>query len=354
MNKMEHDNELIEELIKYQQISEDTIQKLNSKVIDSENKIAILSSVLSISEYINHYFGSDKILPLINDVLIGVLGASHSTIYVKEKDKLILKDSNFTELSHHAGLIAKHYLDSQEGFLINCKENLCENDNVSIHSSLGVPICLKEDKLGFIIVEHEAYNYFNEFHVKFIKAICNQVAICFENNNLYNKIKEISNRDYLTGLFNRNYFYKELSSHLDSGNRNIAIAMIDFDNFKNCNDKYGHLYGDHVLKSISKLLIENVDETDIVCRFGGEEIIICLLNTSDVYFAYRKMEGLRKLIENKNIAFEDINDSITVSIGVSVLESGDTVIDDVIKKADNMLYLAKKTGKNRVESWNIQ
>lgn len=351
---MERQNELIEELIKYQEISEETVQKLNSKIIDNEDKIAILSSLLSISEYINHYFGNDKILTLINDVLIGVLGASYSTIYVKEDDKLILKDSNLTELSHHKKLISDNCSVLYSSFLINSKENLCENNNVFIHSSLGVPICLKDDTLGFIIVEHEAYNYFNDFHVKFIKSICNQVAICVENNNLYNKIKEISNRDYLTGLFNRNYFYRELSRKQELGNRDIAIAMIDFDNFKNCNDKHGHLYGDHVLRSISQLLVENTDETDIVCRYGGEEIIVCLSNISDVCVAEGKMEHLRKLIENTNIVYGEIKDSITVSIGVSIFDDKDTVIDDVIKKSDEMLYLAKNAGKNRVKSWNIQ
>ena len=351
---MERKNELMEELIKYQEISEATVQKLNTKVIDLEDKISILSSLLSISEYINHYFGNDEILPLINDVLIGVLGASHSTIYVKEKDKLILKDSNLSEIQHHSKLMSANYSDSYLEFLINSKENLCENNIVSIHSSLGVPICLKDDILGFIIVEHEAYNYFNDFHVKFIKSICNQVAICVENNNLYNKIKEISNRDYLTGLFNRNYFYKEIVKQLNNGNRNIAIAMIDFDNFKKFNDKHGHLYGDHVLRCISKLLVENLSEMDIVCRYGGEEIVICLLNTIDINDVERKMENLRKLIENTNIAYEEINDSITVSIGIGIFENEDLVIDDVIKKADRMLYLAKNSGKNMVKSWNIQ
>jgi len=351
---MDNKRELIDELIRYQELSEETIQKLNSKIIGLEDKLAMLSSVLSISEYINHYFGNNKIILLINDMLIGVFGAAYSTIYVKEKGRLNLKGSNLNGVNHHDKLISESFSDSYEGFLINSKQNLFKGDNVIIHSSLGVPICLKDEVLGFIIVEHENYNYFNEFHVKFIKAICNQIAICFENNNLYNKIKEISNRDYLTGLFNRNYFYQEVSSYISSGKRDIAIAMIDFDNFKKCNDNYGHLYGDYVLTTICKLLKENMREADIVCRFGGEEIIICMFTVSDVHQAERKMDYLRKLIEDKDIVFEDINGKITVSIGVSTFEEEDCVLDDVIKKADNMLYIAKKTGKNRVKAWNIQ
>ena len=147
------------------------------------------------------------------------------------EDKLILKDSNLSEIEHHSKLMSDNYSDSYIEFLINSKENLCENNNVSIHSSLGVPICLKDDILGFIIVEHEAYNYFNDFHVKFIKSICNKVAICVENNNLYNKIKEISNRDYLTGLFNRNYFYKEIIEKLPELQKAI-IRMKDIEEYE--------------------------------------------------------------------------------------------------------------------------
>lgn len=351
---MEKKKELIEELIRYQELSEETIQKLNSKIIDLEDKLGIFSSVLSISEYINQYYGSEEIIFLINDVLIGVLGAAYSTIYVKESGRLNLKDSNLEDVSHHNKFMNENFSDAYEEFLINSKENLYFNSDITIHSSLGVPIALKDEVLGFIVVEHESYSYFNEFHTKFIKAICNQIAICFENNKLYNRIKEISNRDYLTGLFNRNYFYKKVSKYINSGKKDIAIAMIDFDDFKNFNDNYGHLYGDHVLTTVSKLLFNNLDKSDILCRYGGEELIVCMFNVSDVFTAEKKMNRIRKLVEDEYIIYGDISEKVTVSIGVSAFEKEDLVLDDLIRKADNMLYAAKRTGKNKVKAWNIQ
>lgn len=348
------EKELIDELIKYQELSEDTIQKLNSKIVDLENKLAIFTSVLSISEYINQYYGSDKIVSLINDMLIGVMGAAFSSIYVKENGKLILRESNLEDAYHHKKILEETGKDFYKEFLINSTNNLYGKYDTAIHSSLGIPIAIKGDVLGFIIVEHESYNFFNEFHTKFIKAIGNQIAICFENNKLYNKIKEISNRDYLTGLFNRNYFHKKVSKYLSTVGNEIAIAMIDFDNFKNCNDNYGHLYGDHVLITISNLLKENMDGEDIVCRYGGEELIICMFDVTDIEMAEANMNKIRKLVEQENIIYGDICDRITVSIGVSVFGEGDKVLEDVIRKADNMLYIAKRTGKNKVKAWDIQ
>ncbi|MGE5628406.1 MAG: diguanylate cyclase [Solirubrobacterales bacterium] len=351
---MEEKRELINELIKYQELSEDTIQKLNSKIVDLENKLAIFTSVLSISEYINQYYGSDKIISLINDMLIGVMGAAFSSIYVKENGRLVLRESNLEDAHHHKVMLEESSKNSYSEFLINSSSNLYTKYETTIHSSLGIPIAIKGDLLGFIIVEHENYNFFNEFHTKFIKAIGNQIAICFENNKLYNKIMEISNRDYLTGLFNRNYFYKKVSKYLSTIRNDIAIAMIDFDNFKNCNDNYGHLYGDQVLITISSLVKENMDGEDIVCRYGGEELIICMFNVTDIEVAEDKMNKIRKLVEQEDIIYGDICDRITVSIGVSVFDKGDKVLEDVIRKADNMLYIAKRTGKNKVKAWDIQ
>lgn len=350
---MDEKKELVEELIRYQELSETTIQKLNTKIVELENKLNMFSSVLSISEYINQCLGNEKILLMVNDVLMGVLGAEYSTIYIKEKGKLQLKDTNLKETVHHMNLINSMDIDSYQGFLSNSEENLCRSTDIKVHSSLGMPISLKDEVLGYIVVEHESLNYFNDFHVKFIRAICNHIAICFENNKLYNRIKEISNRDFLTGLFNRNYFYQKVSRYLSMGGKDIAIAMLDFDDFKNCNDNYGHLYGDYVLTTISRILKENLEEPDIVCRYGGEEIIICLHNINDIKAAENEMNRIRKLIESEAIIFGDISEKITVSIGVSILEPEDRILDDVIKKADNMLYVAKRTGKNKVMAWNI-
>jgi diguanylate cyclase (GGDEF)-like protein len=129
----------------------------------------------------------------------------------------------------------------------------------------------------------------------------------------------------------------------------VTCIMVDIDHFKSINDRYGHLVGDQVIHRVALLLRNAVPEGDLVCRYGGEEF--CLL-VSGVHTAEASTfaDGIRKLIETNCgpavIPGEAVR--ITASFGVACLESGATTLAEMIKQADQALYLAKNTGRNRV------
>jgi diguanylate cyclase (GGDEF)-like protein len=159
----------------------------------------------------------------------------------------------------------------------------------------------------------------------------------------------MATRDYLTGLYLRSVFdfsvirlFKEHKRY----KRDLSLFMIDIDNFKKVNDKFGHSSGDNVLKKIGKVIIETIRDTDFPARYGGEEISIILPDTSEEK-ALLLAERLRKVVQ-ENFNFEP---KITISIGVSSIK--DTVRDgiELIRYADKALYAAKLRGKNCVESW---
>ncbi len=179
-------------------------------------------------------------------------------------------------------------------------------------------------------------------------------------------IKESSNRDYLTGIFNRKYFFETGTKLVATAKRKqlpIAVAMIDFDHFKRINDDYGHAAGDAALQTVAKTLSKRFRESDIVARFGGEEFCI-LLTGADRQDLGALLEKLRSDIEKMSISVDSNVIKLTVSIGASIagpspslqdLSSGATVnetinseIDDLITRADSALYQAKNTGRNRV------
>jgi len=167
-------------------------------------------------------------------------------------------------------------------------------------------------------------------------------------NNLLEKanceLEQLTIRDNLTGLYNRRYFDNNLPIEVFRAirtNSPISVLMIDIDDFKIYNDNFGHLMGDKVLKIIADTLqISASRTTDFITRFGGEEFVIVLLNTDIV--------GANLVASNIHSVLKDKKESLTVSIGVHT-EIPNTNCDplDLVKKADDTLYKAKKSGKNK-------
>ena len=171
----------------------------------------------------------------------------------------------------------------------------------------------------------------------------------------YDKINDMAVTDELTSLHNRYYFFPKLQHVFAVSKRYkhpLSCILIDIDNFKIVNDRHGHQAGDTILKSMSGIITNNCRKTDIISRFGGEEIIILLPETpgSD---AVNLAEKLRSTISEYPFSYNGTEIYITVSFGVSGFSAIeiDTLsdINKIIKNADQALYIAKEKGKNRVE-----
>ncbi len=163
----------------------------------------------------------------------------------------------------------------------------------------------------------------------------------------------LAHTDSLTGLYNRRYFWN-VGEHefmfSVKNEKNIAVMMLDIDDFKSINDRYGHTTGDRVLKHLASLIESNIRGKDVSGRYGGEEFIVILPDT-DIEGARYVAEKIRKIVESEPVHVDDDGDVMfTVSIGVAGLESGIKSFDELTKVADSLLYRAKRSGKNRVES----
>ncbi len=161
------------------------------------------------------------------------------------------------------------------------------------------------------------------------------------------KLEKLAMYDSLTGIYNRNKFNEILKYEMNMSKRYktpLSLIMFDLDHFKKVNDRYGHDTGDKVLKMIAKTVLNNIRLTDTFARWGGEEFFLILPKT-DIEKAKNIAEGLRSKIENAN--FKEIG-KITCSFGVVSLKEDDDE-KELIKRADEAMYLAKKNGRNRVE-----
>jgi diguanylate cyclase (GGDEF)-like protein len=136
-------------------------------------------------------------------------------------------------------------------------------------------------------------------------------------------------------------------------NSRIALALVDIDFFKKFNDTYGHQVGDLVLKHLSKILSSSLRETDLVARYGGEEFVIILSNITDES-PITVLELIRKRIEETPLIHESLNENlkVTSSIGYAVFPTDTDNKIELIKMADEALYDAKKTGRNRVKNYS--
>lgn len=160
---------------------------------------------------------------------------------------------------------------------------------------------------------------------------------------------DAATRDFLTGLYNRRFFFENGEGKLNRARRegtNIALAILDIDHFKSVNDTYGHDVGDVVLKGVSKLLVECVREDDLVARMGGEEFCI-LLNDITKDELTELFEVMRRTIEEKVYPCLQDRKNVTSSFGV-VFAQPDEDLDDLVKRADELLYLSKQGGRNKV------
>ncbi|MBA4319706.1 MAG: hypothetical protein C0412_14995 [Flavobacterium sp.] len=182
------------------------------------------------------------------------------------------------------------------------------------------------------------------FQVSIGVSVCKQIA---EIKRLF----KLSTTDGLTNLYNRSYLFQLAEKEFLATKRykhNLSVMMIDIDHFKNFNDTHGHKTGDEVLRRVSNALAESVRQNiDIVGRYGGEEFAVVLPET-DLEHAKILGERLRENIEKIRLIDKYPELRVTVSVGIASLNE-DEDLEELFRHADELLYKAKKNGRNRVE-----
>jgi len=259
--------------------------------------------------------------------------------------------------------------NSEEELLQLCQDNqdkysLVLIDNTMKHiDGIGLAISLrqlyKKDQLAIIILGQDKNS---ESSCEFIKFGANDFIekpfseielISRVNANLdllesFSQAKNLANKDYLSGAFNRRFLFDSGNSIFKKAQRkkeDLVVAMVDIDNFKKVNDTYGHEVGDLVIRKTVNLLNSVLRTSDLMVRFGGEEFCILLeyISLEDTKSLFEK---IREKFENNVIKLDEESFSYTISIGV--FYGIDSDLEAMIKKADDNLYVAKNNGKNQV------
>lgn len=210
----------------------------------------------------------------------------------------------------------------------------------------GIAFLIKNDEklMGYILVLSKEKDVMDSVEIKMWSAILSYLELLVSNLVLLESLRKEKMKDGLTGLYKREYLEEKVNDRLLKG-LSGSLLILDIDDFKILNDTYGHLVGDDVLIRVSRVLEESVRKGDIVTRWGGEEFVVYL---SEVSLEDSLVTAERLLGKVKNGS----DPEVTLSCGLVHWKRGklgDTGYEGLFKRADDLMYIAKKNGKNRVE-----
>jgi len=215
-------------------------------------------------------------------------------------------------------------------------------------SRLSIPLISFGQTLGVLTLHSSQPDAFRENELPSLESVADICANSIQNAHYVERVKQLAYLDGLTGIFNRRHFELRIVDEIERARRygtNMAVIMADIDQFKRLNDEFGHLLGDEVLRQVSSLFHQNLRKIDVVCRYGGEEFAL-LLTQTNASQAVTVAEKLRKLVEGWQ--FPGVPRTVTISAGVSAFPDHGASRDELVRAADNALYCAKQSGRNRV------
>jgi diguanylate cyclase (GGDEF)-like protein len=211
-------------------------------------------------------------------------------------------------------------------------------------------------------LKHGAYDYFHkplediEILLTAVRRVLEKRALEFKNQSLIKQLEELSIKDSLTQVYNYRYLQVILDDEINRCERyghSFFMLMIDADHFKKINDSFGHLFGDQVLRELCEIVSQELRSTDRLFRYGGEEFIVIMNEITETEIS-KAVERLQSTIRNHVFRYEKMESKITVSMGGAIFPDDAKDKINLIRIADQMLYKAKNSGRDRFECSSFQ
>ena len=234
----------------------------------------------------------------------------------------------------------KKYLKLQDCRFLKAPEDLLDFSDWTIF-----PLQIGKKSLGSLAVKG-----LKEKDVEKFQILAQQFLLGLKRAVLYQHVQEMATLDSLTHVFTRRYWFQRCNEELERSrkfNYNLTCLMIDVDRFKNFNDTYGHLVGDVILVAVARVVKENIREIDLLGKYGGEEFCV-ILSETDVQDAQFGAERIRQALQDTSVQAYDEILKVTISIGIAGFPNDSQDLTGLVDKADQALYRAKETGRNRV------
>lgn len=314
---------------------------IQSKVESVKDEMKLITDLYIASDNLIHLNNEDAVYQELTKTLLNFYNCNQFILYGLDTERrLFVKKACIPESSNFPNEI--DYMDMRT-------QEFKNNQSVStmVLNSQGKPLYYLKMQGRRTITEHGYLeSVFTDSDLNVLDVYINQSSMVLDKIKAYSKMEKMALTDSLTGLYNRHYAYMRIKQEVKRANREnypVSILFVDIDKFKSINDTFGHDIGDLALKHLASVIKEVTREYDIAIRWGGEEFVLLLPNTSEEG-AYALGERLRAKIEISNFQYC----KMTASLGISSYPDDNLNIEKVISFADTALYHAKQTGRNRV------
>ncbi len=355
---------------------------LGNQIMEAIEHAEILHQIITeMTEFASFYEVSRKLASSLNlsDILFTTLDSAQKIVkYSFGTIVFYNKENNLFVIKSYVGDKRDEFInrqfkpeDSLVGYLIKTynrtymigdssqKSSLLplfgpKTSSPSFSSLLLIPLQIKSDNIGAMVFASENRHFFTTYEAEILEVLGNQVSVAIDNARMYEQVEAMAVTDGLTQLYNHRKFQEILDSEFRRAQRYntpLSILLLDIDRFKSINDTKGHPVGDEVLKKIAGLIRRFIRDTDFPCRYGGEEFVLVLPNTSTkevVIIAERIRKSVEKstfILNNK----EELN--ITISIGIATYPADAKEKQELVDKADKALYFAKESGRNQTQTY---
>ena len=346
-------------------------------MLQAENKT--LSSFLvmlpDVARRLNSHLEKRNIGPLLSSVLEHLFEPSRVLIFFTNRDEkklyLAFKKGvgettplgirlDFSE--GMIGWVATHQVTMDRDDFHNQTEGirLASPTARSLESSLSMdllaPMIYENECLGVLCVGGLGRKPSD--HKRMIKMVADLGSLALYNHMLYTWFQGMANSDALTKLYTKRYLMIRMGEEIhkaEQSSQPLSAFMFDIDHFKKYNDNNGHLAGDDLLRTLGKLILQEIREDDVASRYGGEEFVVILPNTRKEQ-AMAIAEKIRKMIEETafpHAATQPLG-RVSISGGVAALGSDGKTTNDLLRAADEALYQAKELGRNRVIAYKFR
>lgn len=309
------------------------------------------------------FTGVADVTSLIVDGANGILGAEISAVYLySEADSALrLAACQGRPAEWFLPVVPVHQSVLGKAF----REGLIEHTDASgepigswctqpadVRSEAAVSLRDGEFAFGILLIASGRARVLTVPERERLDVIANQASLALQNALLHEELERLSVTDRLTDLYNHGYFHQRLEEEIERCSRfgrEMSLVMLDIDDFKRFNDRYGHPQGDTVLRTASAIIRENLREVDVAARYGGEEFVIVLPET-DVAGAVMVAERVRASMMGHPFVPDDEGAAVvqTLSLGVAHYPAHAVTAAELVDAADKAMYRAKRAGKNRV------
>ena len=343
------------------QSSKEALERANGEL---EGRLAEIFFTHEFFKALSAYSSIDDVTSLIVDGANGILGAEISAVYLVDHEAQVLRlcasqgrpEDEFRAIVPWAETILGAAL--REGFLEDTQvqegSGLADwcHDPRSIGTHAAAALRSGGASFGVLLIASSTRRALSAAELDRFRVIANQASLALQNALLHEELERLSVTDRLTELYNHGYLHQRLEQELERATRfghNLALIMLDIDDFKQFNDRFGHPAGDTVLRAVSSIIRQNLREIDLAARYGGEEFVVVLPET-DTDGALAVAERIRRsAAEYQHVPVEGSEPvAQTVSLGVATYPAHAATPAGLIEAADRSMYDAKRLGKNQV------